>query len=266
MTALISPSPKTGLSMLLLYTGWYFSSALEWMHQHVIGHHIYTNVPRKDPDLYHNASMERHTNTLKWRPLHRHQALTWIPIWAIGTFAMSYLKPLQLFLTGKYNRSVAIMELDTTRIVLHFTGRVFVFFMCHVWPFLFFSFGKAVLFATIPVAVVSISFMLASQVNHLSHENVDRYSPDFYKHQVITAHSFAHNNYLTFLFTGGLNYQAEHHLFPCVNHCHHKNIHDIVVSVCKKHNVDYHYSPSLWAAFKKYVSHMAELAVKPKEQ
>ena len=81
--------------------------------------------------------------------------------------------------------------------------------------------------------------------------------------QVITAHTFGHGSYLTFLFTGGLNYQIEHHLFPTVNHCHHYYLHDIVVEVCKKHNVLFHYSPSIGKAFLKYIEHLKELAVKP---
>ena len=71
------------------YVGWWFSSPLEWYHQHVIGHHAYPNIPlrvryicfqfltHKDPDLYHNGKMERHTTTLRWRPMHAHQGRTW---------------------------------------------------------------------------------------------------------------------------------------------------------------------------------------------
>lgn len=35
------------VNMLATYVGFYFSSPLEWYHQHVIGHHVYTNVPLK---------------------------------------------------------------------------------------------------------------------------------------------------------------------------------------------------------------------------
>jgi delta11-fatty-acid desaturase len=65
------------INALATYVGWYFSSPLEWYHQHVIGHHVYANIPNKDPDLYHNATMERHTHTLRWRPMHKHQDRTW---------------------------------------------------------------------------------------------------------------------------------------------------------------------------------------------
>jgi delta11-fatty-acid desaturase len=68
-----------------------------------------------------------------------------------------------------------------------------------------------------------------------------------------------HNSYLTFIFTG---YQIEHHLFPCVNHCHHRHLQPIVESLCKKHNVPYNKTETLSGAFSKYIAHLKELSVK----
>ena len=80
---------------------------------------------------------------------------------------------------------------------------------------------------------------------------------DYYKHQVLTSHSFTGTNaftaWFTFLFTGGLNLQIEHHLFPTVNHCHLPYIQQIVKDVCKKHDVFYHESKSWGHAMEKCV-------------
>lgn len=35
------------INALATYWGWYFSSPFEWYHQHVIGHHVYANIPTK---------------------------------------------------------------------------------------------------------------------------------------------------------------------------------------------------------------------------
>merc|ERR1712000_214532 len=121
------------------------------------------------------------------------------------------LKPLQMFFSGRYNKSVAMMEITRGRLLMHWGGRAFTYWMCHIWPFML-----------VPVGIVSLCFMLSSQVNHLTPDNIDKYDSDFYKHQVLTGHTFGVKSYLTFLFTGGLNFQIEHHLFPCVNHCHHR--------------------------------------------
>jgi len=246
------------------YVGWWFSSPLVWYHQHVIGHHAYPNIPHRDPDLYHNGTFERHTKTLRHRSMHRHQMYTWAPIWLIGTFAMNFLKPVQMFMSGYYNRSVAVVQFTQGRIVQHFLGRVLVFCLCHVWPFFLFSLGKAFAFSLVPVSLVSLCFMISSQVNHLTDENVDTRSDDYYKHQVLTGHSFGDMNtlagWLVYTFTGGLNFQIEHHLFPCINHGHLPYIQPIVKQVCAKHNVFYHESTGLGHALQKYYKHMTSLS------
>jgi delta11-fatty-acid desaturase len=44
------------INALATYWGWYFSSPFEWYHQHVIGHHVYANIPTKvRPDGRHVA-------------------------------------------------------------------------------------------------------------------------------------------------------------------------------------------------------------------
>jgi delta11-fatty-acid desaturase len=246
------------------YTGWWFSSPLIWYHQHVIGHHAYPNIPLRDPDLYHNGTMERHTKTMRHKPMHRHQHFSWAPIWFIGTFAMNFLKPMQFFASGLYNRAVYAIQLPSDRVYMHLVGRIFVFCLCHVWPYIFFEAGKATAFSIIPVGIVSLCFMTSSQVNHLTAENIDVRSSCFYKHQVLTSHSFGDastwSGWLVFLFTGGLNLQIEHHLFPCVNHCHLPAIRPIVKAVCKKHGVFYHESAGLGEALGKYYTHMKDLS------
>jgi len=248
------------------YTGIWFSSPLAWYHQHVIGHHAYPNIPHRDPDLYHNGTFERHTNTLRHRPMHMHQHMTWVPIWLIGTFAMNFFKPMQMFATGYYNRAVAVVRFSKRRIYDHFVGRVLVFALCHLWSFVLLdSWIDAFLFSVIPVMVVSVCFMICSQVNHLSEENIDVRDHCFYAHQVKTSHSFGGTTWLrscwAYLFSGGLNLQIEHHLFPTVNHCHLPQISAMVKELCKKHGVYYHESTGFRQAFGKYLKHMKELSV-----
>jgi len=244
------------------YYGFWFSSPFEWYHQHVIGHHAYPNIPKRDPDLYHNGTFERHTKTLRHRPMHSHQHLTFYPIWFIGTTAMNFLKPVQMLISGWYNRAVAMVQYPQWRVWQHVLGRVCVFCLTKVLPFLVIEdFYRALIFAIVPEGIVSVCFMISSQVNHLSHENIDVSDKDYYKHQVVTGHSFGNDGLsglLNFYFTGGLNLQIEHHLFPTVNHCHLQKIRPIVKQLCKKHDVFYHESTGLTQALKKYYDHMVE--------
>lgn len=259
----VSRSPL--VNTIATYTGWWFSSPLEWYHQHVIGHHAYPNIPKRDPDLYHNNLLERHTKTLRHKPMHTHQASTFYPIWFMGTFFMNYAKPIQMFMSGYYNRAVAMVRYSDARLVQHILGRFFVFALCHVWPFFVFNLAKAFLFSFFPVGVVSVCFMFSSQVNHLTPQNIDVSDTDYYKHQVLTSHSFGGTSRLTaelsLLFTGGLSLQIEHHLFPTVNHCHLKALQPTIKKICEKHKVPYHWSSGFREALSKYVAHLKEMSV-----
>tara|TARA_Y100000590_G_C14903245_1_gene707210 strand:+ start:145 stop:387 length:243 start_codon:yes stop_codon:yes gene_type:complete len=47
------------------------------------------------------------------------------------------------------------------------------------------------------------------------------------------------------LFTGGLNCQIEHHIFPSVNSCHLPALAKIIKPLCKKYNIKYNESSNV---------------------
>ena len=60
----------------------------------------------------------------------------------------------------------------------------------------------------------------ASLCFRLSETCVNSAIPSQIEIQVVTAQDFGHGSWFCYYFSGGLNYQIEHHLFPTVNHCH----------------------------------------------
>lgn len=129
--------------------------------------------------------------------------------------------------------------------------------MVHVLPFILHGLTlKGLLFSILPIYFFSVCFMISSQINHLTPHTTEQFDKNFFAHQVITSHDVATDNYLVFLFTGGLNMQIEHHLFPSVNHCQLHKIRDHVRNTCKKHGVNYTESLSLWEALKQHVNHL----------
>src|SRR5690606_14222015 len=53
-------------------------------------------------------------------------------------------------------------------------------------------------------------------------------------HQVLTTVDFARNGRLCTWYTGGLNYQTEHHLFPRICHVNYPAISKIVEQTCQE--------------------------------
>lgn len=65
-------------------------------------------------------------------------------------------------------------------------------------------------------------------------------------------------------FSGGLNHQIEHHLFPSICHTNYVDIQDIVQATCKEFGVPYQHEPSLFSAYPKMINHLRFLGSKDK--
>ena len=102
-------------------------------------------------------------------------------------------------------------------------------------------------------------FMLNSQITHL-HEDTFNNEKDWYKHQVLTSSNHSVGSNFGYIFSGGTNYQIEHHLFPGVNHCHYPYIQPIVERICKKHNIKYKFFNGYYDAFCSYYKHIVALS------
>ena len=257
------------VNSLLVYIAPWFSSPLLWYHQHVIGHHAYTNLPGKDPDLYHAPSVWRFTPEIRWRASHGWQSLTTPLLWAMGVPTLLFIKPILALRSGFFNRVVHISKLPLWRIGLHALGRALVFASLYVWPFYAFPENslKALAFSILPISVYSLWFMAWSQINHHSLEasahNSEVVSRNWYRHQAATSQSVAPQSRLAFLLSGGLNLQAEHHLFPTVNHAHLVHLQPHIQAAALAHGVRYPVSDTVWGAFLKLFSFLSHMGVKP---
>lgn len=199
------------------------SSPWIWYHQHVIGHHAYTNIGKKDPDLAHAPQLKREHDSIAWKKSHEHQAtlFRFIFLWSIATnMGLSILNDIKTNLKLSYNNVVGFQKLSHSRLLFHVVGRIVYFFIMFLWPLLVFSIQKSMSWIVISNILFSCCFMVNSQVNHLNEDCSNASDVNFLKHQVMTAQNFGCESLFCTIFSGGLNYQIEHHLFPFVNHCH----------------------------------------------
>ena len=82
-------------------------------------------------------------------------------------------------------------------------------------------------------------------------------------HQLYTTTNFAPNNWLVNFYTGGLNYQVEHHIFPHISHVHYKKISEIVKRTTAEFNLPYNEYKTMTLALIEHFKHIAELGKKP---
>ncbi len=233
-----------------------------WYHQHVIGHHAYTNIGHKDPDLAHAPQLLREHSSIKWKQQHGTQGFQRMClVWSIAvSLGLNVLNDIKTNLKLSYNNAVPYAKLEKPRLIAHLLGRGIYFFLMFAWPYFTFSIGKATFWVMISNISFSLSFMVNSQINHLTEDCTDGHDTNFLKHQVVTAQNFGRDSWFCGIFSGHLNYQIEHHLFPFVNHCHLPRLAPAVEDICKKHGVMYHKADGYIDAFYKHLMHTREMA------
>jgi delta11-fatty-acid desaturase len=252
------------VNRLATNAGFCFSAPYTWYHQHVIGHHCFPNIMGKDPDLYHAPKVIRHSADVRYRVAHWYQTVTFVITWLLGVpMSLIWHGMIQSYRKPRYNRVVSFGNtkyLNPKSLIFRFFAY---FVIVHVMPFVFHGVSvKGVIFAVVPIYLFSVFFMISTQINHLTPDTTEQFDENFFIHQIKTSHNVATDNYFLYLFTGGLNMQIEHHLFPSVNHCHLKRLTPKVKELCNKYKVNYCESHSLWNALCKHVEHLRKFSSK----
>jgi len=108
--------------------------------------------------------------------------------------------------------------------------------------------------------------MVWSQINHHSDEasaHSVKFPVNWYRHQVATSQTVAPQSFLAFLFSGGLNLQAEHHLFPAVNHIHLAALQPKIQMAAGRHGLHYPSSDNVFQAIWKLFSFLQIMGERP---
>lgn len=81
--------------------------------------------------------------------------------------------------------------------------------------------------------------------------------------QIRTSADFCHGSFFWTHFSGGLNYQIVHHLFPGVIHTHYPAIAPIVQKVVEKHGLPYTVFPTFSSALASHFNHLRKVGAPP---
>jgi delta11-fatty-acid desaturase len=241
-----------------------------WLHQHIIGHHPYTSVHNKDPDLTHESlftkdiknNRVRYNENTEWKPVHIRQEKMYYPVSSFVFLSLSLLQPLECIFTNIYNKCVYIVPANLKLYLFNVLDILLYLFIVFVLPFQIWTPFYAIKHAILPYYLLSIIFIFNSSVNHLHKDSVKGQNKNWYIHQVTTSNNFG-NHWPHYYTSIGLNYQIEHHLFPAVNHCHLHDIQPIVKSLCEKHSIPYHHTGGYKEAIMGVYEHLREMGKKP---
>lgn len=260
-------SARPWVNGLLARLGSYHMGLFAWYHQHVIGHHSYTNVLDRDPDLraFEGAPPES---------IYGHRLSPFAPYFGMYrrwlkslliTMPFSCLQPsikqdTNVWLQHHYDDTVAVTLLtqpSQARTVVHMATRVLLWSLLFVLPFFLHSPGKALFFALWPPFAYGVQYYIFSQISHI---NEDCFHPstskDWAQHQIQTSLDWGVHHPLWKYLSIALNLQTIHHLFPQVDSSHHMELRPIVERVAARHNVKMNYAPTLWDALVVHFRHI----------
>merc|ERR1712137_1435920 len=240
-------------------------SSICWRYHHNILHHAYCNDPERDTDTFSSMPFLRLDSSQPWQPYHRFQwmyapvlfSLLWISI------QIEDLKQLlgNAFYTVKFNGTSSVEIVFAVLLkTIHFWWIVVLPYQIHgLWSMLFpwmacFGFG---------------GFVLASmfQVSHNVDETKAMQAPSnkgcWAKQQIVTSTSWGGR--ISCFFAGGLNFQIEHHLFPCLPHHIYPQVQKIVKDECAKRQIFYAGYSTLVSNYIDHVKFLYNIGQRPRD-
>ncbi len=239
-----------------------------WKVQHNVLHHTYTNIHGMDEDI-DAGRIIRFSKHAKWMKIHKFQKFYSIFLyglltinWAITTDFKQMHQYLKKKLSyGKFpNPKKEWSILIITKILYYSFWIVLPIAVMDIkwWQVLI---GFFVMHYTAGM-ILSVIFQLAHVVPKtempLPDEN-GQMKHTWAIHQLYTTSNFAIDNRLVNFYTGGLNHQVEHHIFPHISHIHYKNISKIVRDTAKEFNLPYNEYKTMMGAFAEHFKQLSYL-------
>ena len=243
-----------------------------WQVQHNVLHHTYTNIPGHDEDL-DAGRVIRFTKEATWYKFHAFQH--YYSIFLYGLLTINWclttdFKQMGGYLKRKLSYGSAPNPTNLwTGLVI---SKIVYFGFWIVLPLLFSAASWWVIllgfFAMHYTAgmILSVVFQLA----HITEDTINPHPNDENEientwaiHQLLTTVNFAPKNWIVNWYTGGLNHQVEHHLFPNISHIHYGKIAEFVKQTAAECDLPYFEYQTMRSAVAAHFKHLKELGQKP---
>lgn len=243
-----------------------------WQVQHNVLHHTYTNIHGHDEDL-DAGRIIRFSKHSKWLKIHKFQHYYSVFLYGLLTFNWALttdFKQTKNYLSRKLSygklpsptKQWSIIAITKLIYIAIWIVIPMLFIPIAWWKILI---GFFVMHYTAGL-ILSIVFQLAHVVNETEMplpDNTGSMKNTWAIHQLFTTVNFATKNRLVNWFTGGLNHQVEHHIFPNISHIHYTKIAEIVKQTASECNLPYNEFSTTREAIAAHFKYLKEMGVKP---
>lgn len=236
-----------------------------WKQKHNVIHHNYTNIEGVDDDIDIRPLIRTNANQPK-KAIHKFQHLYFLPLYTFTSIWWIFFRDFLKYFTGKI-ASVTYPKMDVKQHFIFWISKII-----HIGFFI----GLPMYIVGVVPTIIGYIFMLMIQglilaiVFQMAHvvdettfpmpeENSNVIDNTVVMHQLETTANFSMNSKIVSWFTGGLNYQIEHHLFPKISHIHYPELSKIVKNLCSKYGVNYIEFPTFYSVFRSHFLHLKKL-------
>ncbi|MEO6360014.1 MAG: acyl-CoA desaturase [Sphingomicrobium sp.] len=231
-----------------------------WVHKHQGLHHRQPNVVEWDDDIETRGFL-RLSPESSWDPRHRRQEVKALFYYGLNSLEWIFLKDFHCLTSGRLNawHESSLSRQERTELIV---CKGLYLLLIVLPPFLVLPFAWAAVAFVLFHFVLSWTLAAVFQLAHFTAEmefGGVREGDDWAIHQIRTTADFATTSPIVNWFTGGLNHQVEHHLFPNVAHSHYPALRPIVRKVAQRNGLRCHDLGSMPSAIRKHLAHLKVL-------
>eukprot|EP00818_Percolomonas_sp_WS_P001012 CAMPEP_0117437580 /NCGR_PEP_ID=MMETSP0759-20121206/1596_1 /TAXON_ID=63605 /ORGANISM="Percolomonas cosmopolitus, Strain WS" /LENGTH=530 /DNA_ID=CAMNT_0005229215 /DNA_START=29 /DNA_END=1619 /DNA_ORIENTATION=+ len=247
-------------------------SSFVWRMIHTNGHHVNTNVEEKDPDIHTNEPhFRRIRDSQKWHFWYWFQPF-YLPIMYSTLIFEFAFRDFAAMILGAWGGTI-FQEVSLTEWIVFLLVKLWYVGYQFVVPrvIIGLSWSHIALVYCLCSMVGSEILVCMFQVNHvtdkaeMTHCDEDTFEVphDWASFQIRGSTDFAPGSWFWNHFSGGLNHQIEHHLFPSMSHVHYPAIQPIVEQTCEEFGVPYRYYDTFWDALRGHFRVLWRLSCRP---
>ena len=242
-----------------------------WNFKHQTLHHRYTNIYKWDDDLETRGYLRMSPDQpWQWRFTGQHRYF--LLLYAVNALEWFFIKDFVQYFTLRINNFRSIPPMSAAEHAEFWLCKIVYFSLFVAPPFLLLPaiqavVGLLVFYLTLGL-VVALVFNLAHEVEAVSFNVSGACSPSIAESwgslQMKSTSNFATSHPVWNWFTGGLNHQIEHHLFPGTRHTDYPQIGAIVRQTAEQFGLPYICFDTYGGALRSHYRLLKRLSARPK--
>lgn len=217
-----------------------------WQIQHNVLHHTYTNIHEVDEDLDAHYVLRFSPNQDR-RWFHKYQH---IYVWFFYCLPFILWSSVKDFKKLMIYRTKGFIKPGTefNKYLLIIIAQKLLYFGLFIGTPMYllgWSIGMTLLMLLFMEGVTGLLLSFVFQTAHVMpgnrfiHQPEPQINENWAAHQLMTTTNYGRKSKILCWFTGGLNFQIEHHLFPNICHIHYPNIAEIVRKTTREYQLPY---------------------------